>query len=114
MPDVEQCGAQGEGYRADDDAGDAEEGDSADDGDEDSSGVGSHAGADEDGVEDVVDGADDDATPDGEDGGLAPVAVEAEVEADWSPDKDCADGGDQGEDCGGEGPEDDAGNSRTQ
>ena len=73
--------------------------------------MGSDAGADEDGVEDVVDGADDDATPDGEDGGLAPVAVEAEVDGDYSPDKDCADGGDQGEDCGGEGPEDDAGNS---
>jgi len=68
--------------------------------------VGAETGADEDGVEDVVDGGDDEASPEGEERGFAPVSGEAEVESDGSPDEDGSKGRDEGHDGGDEGPED--------
>ena len=44
--------------------------------------MGAEVGADEDRVEDVVDGADDGSSPDSEEGGFAPVAGETEVDGD--------------------------------
>lgn len=63
-PEFEECGGYGEGDRAEDDPGDAEDGDAAEDGDEDNRSMTAQACADEDGIEEVVDGADDDASPD--------------------------------------------------
>jgi hypothetical protein len=111
VPDVEEGGGEGEEDGAEDDSDGAEDGDASEDGKQDGGGVGAQVGADEDGVEDVVDGADDDCSPKAEEGGFAPVAVEAEVDRDGSPDEEGAEGGDHGAGGEGEGPENDAGNS---
>ena len=71
--------------------------------------MGAKVSADEDGVEDVVDGADDEAAPYGEECGFAPVAVKAEVDGDGSPDEEGTEGGDHGEGGEGKGPEDNSG-----
>ena len=110
-PDVEEGGGDGEEDGAEDDADGAEDGDASEDGEQDGGGVGAQVRADQDGVEDVVDGANDDASPDGEECGLSPMAVEAEVDGDWSPDEEGTEGGDHREGHEGEGPEDDAGDS---
>ena len=73
--------------------------------------MGPQVRADEDWVEDVVDRADDEASPDGEQGSLAPVAGKTEVDRDGSPDEEGAEGGNHGTDGEREGPEDDARNS---
>ncbi len=57
------------------------------------------------GIEKVVDQADEATSPDGEQGGLEPVAGEAEIEGDGSPDQDGSEGGDHGHDSGEDGPE---------
>ncbi len=75
---------------------------------------GSKVRTDEDGVEDVIDGADDEASPDDEEGSFAPVAGEAKVDGDGSPDEKGAEGGDHGAGSEGECPEDDAGNAEDQ
>ena len=110
-PDVEEGGGDGEENRTEDDADGAEDGDASQDGEQDGCGVGAQVSADEDRIEDVVDGADDEATPDGEERGLTPVAVEAEVDGDGSPDEEGTEGWDHGEGHQREGPEDDTGNS---
>ena len=111
VPDVEQCIGDGEEDGAEDDADGAEEGYAAEDREQDGDGVGAQVGTNEDRVEDVVDGADDESSPDGEEGGFSPVAVEAEVDGDRTPDEEGAEGWDHG--AGGErgSPEDDTGNS---
>ena len=111
MPDVEKSCSGGEENRAEDDADGAEEGDSSEDGEQDGGGVCTHVRADEDWVEDVVDGADDKSSPDSEQSCFAPVAGQAEVDRDGSPDEEGAKSWDHGAGCEGEGPEDDAGNS---
>jgi hypothetical protein len=111
VPDVEQGGGDAEDDWAEDDAEGAEDCDAAEDGDEDDGGVGAQVSADEDGVEDVVDSADDEAAPDGEEGSFAPVAVEAEIDSDRSPDEKGAEGGDHGEGGEGDGPQENAGNA---
>ena len=111
VPDFEEGVGYGEEDGPKDDADGAEEGDTPQDGEQDGDGVGAEVGADQDGVEDVVDGADDEASPDGKEGGFAPVASEAEVDCHRSPDQEGAEGGDHGAGGEGEGPEDDAGNS---
>ena len=58
--------------------------------------MGSHMGSDQDRVEDVVDGADDERSPDAEESSFAPVSAEAEVDRDGSPDEEGAEGGDHG------------------
>ena len=68
-------------------------------------------GADEDWVEDVVDGADDDGSPNAEQSGLSPVSAESEVDRDGAPDEEGAEGGNHGARGEGEGPEDDSGDS---
>jgi len=74
--------------------------------------VGAKVSADEDGVEDVVDGADDEAAPYGEECGFAPVAVKAEVDGDGSPDEEGTEGGDHGKGGEGKRPEDDSGDTQ--
>ena len=73
--------------------------------------MGCACGADQDRVEDVVDGADDERSPDAEQSSFAPVTGEAEVDRHRSPDEEGAEGGDHGAGGEGEGPEDDTGNS---
>ena len=73
--------------------------------------MGAQVGADEDRVEDVIDGADDECSPEAEEGGFSPMAGEAEVDRYRSPDEEGAEGGDHGAGGEGEGPEDDARNS---
>ena len=111
MPDVEQARGDAEDDRAQDDAKGSEDRDAAEDGDEDDGGVGAEMAADEDGVEDVVDGADDEPAPYDEESSLAPMAVEAEVGCDRSPDEEGAERGDHGEGGEGGGPEEDAGDA---
>ena len=108
MPDVEEAGGDAEDDWAEDDAEGAEDRNAAEDGDEDDGGVGAQVAADENGVEDVVDGADDEPTPDDEESSLAPMAVEAEIGGDGSPDEKGSEGGDHGEGGEGGGPEEDA------
>ena len=109
VPDVEEGGGEGEEDGAENDADGAEDGDASEDGEQDGGGVGAEVGADEDGVEDVVDSADDACSPDGEECGFSPVAGEAEVDCDGSPDEEGAEGGDHGAGREREGPEEDAG-----
>jgi hypothetical protein len=78
-PEFEEGCGDGEDDGAEDESGDSEEGDAAEDADEDGDGVGAETGSDEDGVEDVVDGGDYEASPDGEECGFAPVPGESEV-----------------------------------
>jgi len=113
VPDVEQGGGDGEDDRAEDDAERAEDRYAPKDGDEDDGGVGAQMAADEDGVEDVVDGADDKSSPDSEHGGFSPVTVKAEVDGDWSPDEEGSEGWDHGERRESDGPKYDAGNAES-
>ena len=99
-PDVEERGRYGEGQRAEDDAGESEDDDAAEDCEKDGDSVLVEFGADEHGIEEVVDAADDKGSPGGKKSGLAPVAHEAEVQGDRDPDyagahdrKDCGDEG---------------------
>ena len=112
-PDVEEGGGDGEEDGAEDDADGAEDGDASKDGEQDGGCVGAQVRADQDGVEDVVDGAYDEASPDGEESCLSPVAVEAEVDGDRSPDEEGTKRWDHSEGHESEGPKDDAGNSKN-
>jgi len=113
LPDVEQCGGCGEDDWTEDDAEWSEDGDASEDGYEDDGGVGAQVGAYEDGIKDVVDRADDETAPGGEEGGLTPVAVEAEVDGDRPPDKEGSKGRNHGERGEGDRPEDDTGDAES-
>src|SRR5690242_14522934 len=101
-PEIEQRGGYGEDDRSEDDAGDSKESNAAKDGDENDGGVAAQAGANQNGIEEVVDGADDDASPDCEQQSFSPMAGDAEIDGDGAPDQESAEGRNHGHDSGAE------------
>ena len=113
LPDIEKRGSYGEGYRTEDDAGDSKECDSTEDRDQNRGGMLAKPRTDQHGVEEVVDEADDSSSPDCEESGFAPVAVEAEVERDGDPDEEGSEGGNHRQDSGEDGPEEMVGDAEN-